>query len=479
MASVAQIVFIMMGAFSGLSCIISAEAASDSSNTGSKRFVSIVEKSKIPKSELSLFIAPFQKRKNPALLAVNEDLAMNPASISKVWIAGALLEHFKPGHTFITEIQTTGQDMTGRLKGDLYIRGLSDPSISTASIWEMIHKLKQKGVTEIQGDLVLDDSFISEPEEKAHKFGATIVPRPSAFTLDENLFEVSLYSDSQSSQPRLVFEPPNEYFIFENKALIVAGTKPTSIVIQQIPLQNNSKEKVVISGVLNRADFRYKAERQVLFPTFYFGFAMKALMKQIGISFTGGIRRGNRPNGIVRAIAFNKSPPIEELVAKMNKESRNFFADSLTMHLSTTEPKSIEGGLRTIKQFNLVLGINDLNIVFESPSGLSRQNRLSSRTIVEFLSSMVNSSYSSEFVASLAINGQDGTLRDRLKDPILENRIRAKTGQLADVISIAGYVWTNENGFIPFAFIYNGTKYKLQAQKLFDQLLIELAESPN
>ena len=75
-----------------------------------------------------------------------------------------------------------------------------------------------------------------------------------------------------------------------------------------------------------------------------------------------------------------------------------------------------------------------------------------------------------EFIMSLPIAGVDGTLKKRMKDPLTFRQVRAKTGLLNGVVSLAGYA-TDSNGMpIPFVFIYNGPGDGARVRSIMDQI---------
>lgn len=439
------------------------------------KFKLLIEKSKIPKEDLSLFISTKSQKQMISHFSISENKLMNPASVTKLFAAGALLDHFGPGFTFLTEVKTSAKETTGVLYGDLFIKGQPDPSITGSSLWTMMQKIKRIGITEIKGDLVLDESFLKTTKDVHISFGRTLQPALSAFSFSENVFVLMLVANEKEKTAQIAFDFNSDYFIVENSVSVSSTQGPTKIDVQRMSTLDNTKEKIVLKGILNPNGPPFRAEFQVLNPTFWFGFAIAELFKQSGIKWVGSIKKGTAPKSNLRLLTFHKSPAIEDLISKMMKESRNFYAELLATSLSGLEMGNPELGILRIKNFISQLGIDSSSILIDSPAGLSRQNRVTTKNIVHFLQAMLNKPYSTEFVRAFSINGVDGTLRGRMQEIHVKNYIRAKTGQLNGVVSIAGYVWNPDNGFIPFAFIYNGQKQEQNARELFDQMLIELA----
>ena len=84
--------------------------------------------------------------------------------------------------------------------------------------------------------------------------------------------------------------------------------------------------------------------------------------------------------------------------------------------------------------------------------------------------------YQPEFIASLPIAGVDGTLKNRFKGTAGERWVRAKTGFLTGVVSLAGFAGRSDGTVIPFVFIYNGSADEYQVRLLFDRLATSIVE---
>jgi len=80
--------------------------------------------------------------------------------------------------------------------------------------------------------------------------------------------------------------------------------------------------------------------------------------------------------------------------------------------------------------------------VLDNGSGLSRQTRMTAQWLAHLLQHAWSSPVMPELVASLPVNGLDGTMR-RSRAPA--GRAHLKTGSLRDVAGLAGYV-LDDNG---------------------------------
>ena len=159
----------------------------------------------------------------------------------------------------------------------------------------------------------------------------------------------------------------------------------------------------------------------------------------------------------------------------MNLYSNNFIAEQLLFALGKDEgenPKySREDGLLRLKGYiSKNIDPNSAKEVFDG-AGLSHDNRVSTKSFCRVIDRLVNDfSVATEFVASLPVSGINGTLKRRDFD-LPGKVIRAKTGSLNGVSSLAGILRTNFGKNLGFAIIQNRAVDKTQAMELEDNLV--------
>ena len=86
----------------------------------------------------------------------NPDLALVPASTTKVVSTYAMLRIWKPDFTLQTEVWGDLKD--GVVRGDLVFKGAGDPYLTNERLWMLAQDLKRVGVKKITGGLKLDQS---------------------------------------------------------------------------------------------------------------------------------------------------------------------------------------------------------------------------------------------------------------------------------------------------------------------------------
>ncbi len=159
------------------------------------------------------------------------------------------------------------------------------------------------------------------------------------------------------------------------------------------------------------------------------------------------------PGAPQRLLTF-PSPPLRDLIIDINKYSNNFMIEMLVKGFGGgTWPE----GIRRIQQFYAsVLGLGADKISLTDGSGLSKDDRLSARTLAIVLRAAWNDfEVGPELVDSLKIIGGE-PWKLHIKDPNLARRIRCKTGHLSGVTSVCGYLQTPDGKLRVFAILLNG-----------------------
>jgi D-alanyl-D-alanine carboxypeptidase/D-alanyl-D-alanine-endopeptidase (penicillin-binding protein 4) len=123
-----------------------------------------------------------------------------------------------------------------------------------------------------------------------------------------------------------------------------------------------------------------------------------------------------------------------------------------------------EAGVRDVTHLSLVDG-----------SGLARQDLISAESTVELLTYMSRHRYAQVFRDALPVGGVDGTLRNRFKNTPAANNLRAKTGTLANVSGLSGYLTTAAGERLVFSMIVNHyTDERTSRTNLMDQIALLL-----
>ncbi len=139
------------------------------------------------------------------------------------------------------------------------------------------------------------------------------------------------------------------------------------------------------------------------------------------------------------------SNPLLSLITLANSESHNFTAESLFKNASNSWN---DNDYIKLKYWLKNRGLKVDNSTISDASGLSRNNRVTTKLISEFLNKMKYSKNFSTFQSSLSILGVRGTLAKRFTNSELQGKFFGKTGTLSNVFALSGYLYKDKKPLV-------------------------------
>jgi len=183
-----------------------------------------------------------------------------------------------------------------------------------------------------------------------------------------------------------------------------------------------------------------------------------------------------------REIVASSSPPVSEILQFTMLWSDNVLADRLARLAAKRAGNAFseEGVAITFAQVLLDLGIDPSRMVVADGSGLSRENRVSAKTMAELLFKLRKDPQYELLYTSLPVGGVSGTLRNRFLTtaPSAVGLIHAKTGTLNGTVSLAGYIESAEREYIFVTVadkIGRSSRASSRARALMDRILGRIA----
>ena len=424
----------------------------------------------LPRDAVTLLVVDAEGRQAPRL-SHRASVPVNPASVMKLVTTYAALDLLGPAYSWRTPVYIEGAVRDGTLYGNLYIRGLGDPKLVTERLWLLLRRVQGLGVRQIAGDIVLDRSAFDVTETDPGSFdGEPLRPynaAPDALLLNFKSVSMTFVPDRGIRTAQVHFEPP------------LAGVDMQA----SVPLSNG--ECGDYRAAL-KADFADPA--RIRFAGTYpascaektwsvayvepktFGLrAIGGLWREMGGQLAGTVREGRVPsmaNGIGNGAGPELLPepvfelssaPLAEIIRDINKYSNNVMAQQLFLTLSLAAPSpspapapngqrpaagstpraTDEASRAVLRRWWLErIGPEDVPVV-DNGSGLSRRTLITAQGLGRMLQTAYRSPLMPDLMASLPLNGVDGTLRNRRT---LAGSAHLKTGSLRDVTALAGYV---------------------------------------
>ena len=399
------------------------------------------------------------------LFAVAPGARLLPASTMKLFTSALALETLGPQHRFITEVLRDGVlAADGTLRGNLVLRGDGDPSMSPrllgGAAGDPMHKLalelKAAGIKRLTGDVIadgtaFDDARIPDGWRKRY-LGAAYAARVSALSLNENLVWIVVNPGPKGAI--VTTDPVTAGLPIESEVRVVKGRGG------RISAWRRPDGSIKVRGTIGAAARERRWSLVVEDPALFAAGALLAALEAEGIDVAGKVRAG-RASPVAPRIAMLPSPPLKEIVAAMNGESINLFAELLFRNSARGPARASVGNAvaagNALERFlSGKVGVDSGVVRASDGSGLSILDRVTARSLVKLLGYGHLASWSAEYHASLPVAGESETLRHRMRFTPAQGNLHAKTGTTNDVVSLAGYVTAKNGELLAFAMIYNG-----------------------
>jgi serine-type D-Ala-D-Ala carboxypeptidase/endopeptidase (penicillin-binding protein 4) len=183
--------------------------------------------------------------------------------------------------------------------------------------------------------------------------------------------------------------------------------------------------------------------------------AGQALARLVGAP-PAGVVRASAPAGAA-VLAEVTSPTVPELVERMLTTSDNDLAESLTRQVALTQhlPATFAGGARAVAQVLGPLLVDPAAVALVDGSGLSPRDRVQPGALARLLAAVAKGDQPrlAPLLSGLPVAGFDGTLAERYRRPpeaLAAGQVRAKTGTLTGVSTLAGLVRTRDGRLLAF-----------------------------
>jgi D-alanyl-D-alanine carboxypeptidase/D-alanyl-D-alanine-endopeptidase (penicillin-binding protein 4) len=378
-----------------------------------------------------------------AEVSLNPGKPMNPASVVKLLTTYAALDELGPAFNWKTPVWFGGPVKDGVLDGPLVLQGRGDPKLSLERLWLAFQRVRQMGVSEIRGDIVLDQStFVVPPGSTADFDNEPLRPyntRPQALLLNLSSVIYTFTPDPVRGVATVSAEPALDGLLVD--ATVPLSNGPCNDWRAALKASLGDPSRLQFAGSyptacgervwpLAHADARTYAQRLVA-----------TLWREAGGKLGGSVREGAAPQGVAPTFELS-SPPLADVVRDINKFSNNVMAQQLFFTLALQRSGAARVGAEDAREalrrwLADRLGESLDGVVIDNGSGLSRETRLPARMLAHLLQRAWSSPVMPELMASLPVTGLDGTLR---RSRAMAGRAHLKTGSLRDVAGVAGYV---------------------------------------
>jgi D-alanyl-D-alanine carboxypeptidase/D-alanyl-D-alanine-endopeptidase (penicillin-binding protein 4) len=377
--------------------------------------------------------------------SLNAAAPRSPASTMKLVTTFASLEILGPAYTWHTDALVHGTLENGVLQGDLVLKGGGDPYMTLERWWSFVQTLRAKGLNEIRGDIVIDDTAFALPPEDPAAFDGrpnrSYNVEPDALMVNFQSIEFRLAPNASSRSIDIVATPDPVNLVIDNRIRFVAGRCTGAAARVGFEVASAQWDRAVFSGDLSGECLERTLTRVMLkAPSYAFGTFVE-LWRESGGEFKGAMRIEAAPPDTQPLLSFD-SLTLGEVIRLTNKYSNNLMARHLFLTIGMDRygaPATPDKGARAIADWSRERGLPLGDLVIDNGSGLSRSERISALDMATMLRAAYHSRWAPEFIASLPLAGIDGTLKSRMQNTAAGS-VRLKTGHLDGVTAVAGYV---------------------------------------
>lgn len=346
-----------------------------------------------------------------------------PASTLKVLTSLAALEVYGPGHRFETRVLRDPAQ-----PHQLYLVGGGDPYLA-------------KGRSGSPGG----SSILDLAKRAADALADASLPGPLDVVIDTSRFAGPGWNPD--------WLPGYRDYAAETSALWVDGARPTGAAI----------------GPREADPARVAAE------------AFTAELVRLGVAVRLA-ERGEAP-AAATPLAAVESLPVENIVERVLIHSDNDAAEVLFRHVGRADGRngSIAAAQEAMQVILLRLGAWTGGMRVVDGSGLSRANLTSPRALTHAVALAIRSDDTlyRAIATGLSVAGGEGTLAGRfVEEGTAPGRglVRAKTGTLTGIHSLAGYVRSADGSWLSYAFIVNGDQNEYATRVWLDRVTATLAD---
>ena len=205
----------------------------------------------------------------------------------------------------------------------------------------------------------------------------------------------------------------------------------------------------------------------------------KALQKR-GITVTRTARA--KAPASAATVATASSMRLEQVVERLLMASDNDASEVLLRHVALADdrPGSSAEGTRAVRRELEELGVWPDDARLQDGSGLARQTRVPARALVDLLVLAAAPEHPElrPVLIGLPVAGVEGSLGSRFGDDQSRSgrgSVRAKTGTLTGVHALAGYLRTEDEHLVAFAFLVNDARNDYEAKVWLDRVSAALA----
>jgi len=408
---------------------------------------SIINSSNINKNSISVSVKEINNGK--MVYGLNDGILMHPASVQKVLTLTSAMDVLKEDYEFTTKLYSDK-------KGNFLFKLSADPYLTDNDLKTLVNTIDK---TKIKSAFV--DGSIVENKDWGEGWQwdddmNTCMPKFNSYNLNGNVVNITIMPDTKSGKT-IIINPSKYPLVFINN--VVQGDEDKVDVIRE----NNLSNTYTLNGTVKNPNI-ISIPVNNLKNCFYV--KLTNILHDKNIYLMENIKDGGLNSNYV--LKTQVSHPVSIAVDDILKNSNNMSSEMVS---KLAGAKAFDGagtdekGVKVFYQYCEKMGIDTSRVRITDASGVSKNNLMYSDFITEFLYKNKDNSV----VNQMAVPGV-GTLQNRMIP--LQNNLKAKTGTLSDISSIAGFLTSKSGKKYVFCIMINDPKSTSSDKKNLEDYLI-------
>ena len=413
-----------------------------------KDFNSIINDSNISQNSIAISVKNLETGK--VVYQKNEKILIHPASMQKILTIVPIVEILGEDYNFKTQLYSRG-------KNGYLIKLGADPYLTSDDLGSLIKKINIEKIKQ-----VYIDSSVIESKDWGEGWQwdddlNSYMPRFNSYNLDGNLVKLTVMP-TDINKPAFIINPQKSPMVFFNN--VVTGNE------NKIDI---SRDNVISANTL-KLQGTVKTPETILVPNnnlkLYFYKKLRDELEDSKIYLKTSYINAKqiKTDKFETEVSHSISQAIDDVLLNSNNmviETMAKLAGGKYYNKQGTDVDAI----KLYNEYYQKLGLDNSRIRFVDSSGVSKNNLVDADFVSEFLVKNKDN----KVLEKMAIPSK-GTLAYRMIP--LKDNLRAKTGTLSDISTIAGFLTSKKGNKYAFCIMINDPQSTSSEKKVLEDYLI-------
>ena len=416
----------------------------------------VISKSTVKRGTISVSVKNLST--GEVVYDLNSDKLVPPASTQKLVTLAAALDTLGTDYAFKTSLYKN-------VNNELYLKLGADPFLTSKNLDTLMAEAKKKKIVEPK-NIYIDDYILDSVEwGEGWQWDDELNPLMTKFgsyNLDGNLLSI-VVMPTASDAPAKIY--PKKFYPLTFMNMVTTGSA-NNIEVEKTAV--SLPDMLTVKGTVSKPE---TFEIPVNNLKRYFRLRLEETINNNKLEYYGNYMQKKTPDKDVYLV-YEISHPMQMAVDAVLERSNNLVTETvfkLAGGKFVNNTGSTDAALKMFQAYceKLNLDTNDIKLV--DGSGVSKNNLMSADFMTDFLLAISKHEQFINYKNAMATPGE-GTLKDRML--YFNGNLRAKTGTLSDISSIAGYITSQSGNNYAFDIMINDAKTSNADKKMLEEYII-------